>query len=48
MKSVLLTGGAGYIGAHTCKLLSAKGYDPISIDNLSQGRWSIRAGEDGL
>ena len=37
MKKILVTGGAGYIGAHTCKLLSAKGYDPISIDNLSTG-----------
>ena len=28
MKKVLVTGGAGYIGAHTSKLLAASGYEP--------------------
>lgn len=37
MKKVLVTGGAGYIGSHTCKALAKAGYTPISIDNLSQG-----------
>jgi UDP-arabinose 4-epimerase len=35
--SVLVTGGAGYIGAHTCKALSNSGYRPIAFDNLSLG-----------
>ena len=35
--AVLVTGGAGYIGSHTCKALSAAGYVPVSFDNLSLG-----------
>src|SRR5262245_39674046 len=35
--SVLVTGGAGYIGAHTCKALRAAGYTPIAFDNFSTG-----------
>jgi len=34
---VLVTGGAGYIGSHTCKALSEAGYLPVSYDNLSNG-----------
>ena len=37
MKKIIVTGGAGYIGSHTCKLLKKKGFDPITIDNLSTG-----------
>ena len=37
MKSILVTGGAGYIGSHACKLLSLAGYAPITYDNLSTG-----------
>lgn len=37
MKKVLVTGGAGYVGSHTCKLLAAAGYEPIAYDNLSTG-----------
>ncbi len=33
-KSVLITGGAGYIGSHTVVLLHQFGYTPIIIDNL--------------
>lgn len=36
-KRVLVTGGAGYIGSHTCKQLAAVGYEPIVYDNLSEG-----------
>ncbi|MCC5958540.1 MAG: UDP-glucose 4-epimerase GalE [Rhodobacteraceae bacterium] len=35
--NVLVTGGAGYIGSHACKLLSQAGYTPIALDNLSTG-----------
>ena len=35
--AILVTGGAGYIGSHTCKLLSAAGYLPVVFDNLSRG-----------
>jgi UDP-glucose 4-epimerase/UDP-arabinose 4-epimerase len=35
--SVLVTGGAGYIGAHTCKALAAAGWTPVVYDSLSGG-----------
>ena len=41
MNKIIVTGGAGYIGSHTCKLLKQKGYDPITIDNLSTGHSSF-------
>ena len=31
-RSVLVTGGAGYVGSHTCKLLSKNGYIPVTVD----------------
>lgn len=34
---VLVTGGAGYIGAHACKALAAAGYVPVCFDNFSTG-----------
>jgi UDP-glucose-4-epimerase GalE len=34
---VLVTGGAGYIGAHACRALNAAGYQPVVYDNLSTG-----------
>ncbi len=37
MVNILVTGGAGYIGSHTCKALSQAGYTPITYDNLSTG-----------
>ncbi len=37
MTAVLVTGGAGYIGSHTCKALRRAGFDPVSYDNLSRG-----------
>jgi UDP-glucose 4-epimerase len=37
MKKVLVTGGAGYIGAHTVHRLIERGYDPIVVDNLCKG-----------
>ena len=36
-KCVLVTGGAGYIGAHACKALSRAGYSPVVYDNLVYG-----------
>ena len=36
-KNILVSGGAGFIGSHVCKLLNQKGYTPIVIDNLSTG-----------
>jgi UDP-arabinose 4-epimerase len=37
MTTILVTGGAGYIGSHTCKALSAEGMECITFDNLSRG-----------
>ena len=37
MKKILITGGAGYIGSHTVKLLAKKGYSIIVLDNLVYG-----------
>jgi UDP-arabinose 4-epimerase len=34
---VLVTGGAGYIGSHACKALSAAGYVPVTYDSLVTG-----------
>lgn len=34
---VLVTGGAGYIGAHACKALARAGYTPVAYDNLAFG-----------
>ena len=36
-RAILVTGGAGYIGAHCCKALSEAGHIPVSFDNLSTG-----------
>ncbi|MCX8279138.1 UDP-glucose 4-epimerase GalE [Phyllobacterium sp. 0TCS1.6C] len=44
-RRVLVTGGAGYIGSHTAKLLHANGVEPIVFDNLATGnRSSVRWG----
>jgi UDP-arabinose 4-epimerase len=37
MTTVLVTGGAGYIGSHTCKALHAAGVTPVVYDDLSRG-----------
>ena len=34
---VLVTGGAGYIGAHACKALARAGFVPVAFDNLTTG-----------
>jgi UDP-glucose 4-epimerase len=35
--TILVTGGAGYIGAHCCKALASAGFQPLVYDNLSTG-----------
>jgi UDP-glucose 4-epimerase len=37
MANILVAGGAGYIGAHTCLDLFGKGFTPVVYDNLSNG-----------
>ncbi|QGY00086.1 UDP-glucose 4-epimerase GalE [Roseovarius faecimaris] len=37
MTTVLVTGGAGYIGSHACKMLAREGYTPVTYDSLVTG-----------
>jgi UDP-glucose-4-epimerase GalE len=41
MEKIFITGGAGYIGSHTCKALKQSGYLPVAFDNLSSGHASF-------
>jgi UDP-glucose-4-epimerase GalE len=44
-QSILVTGGAGYVGSHACKALAGAGYLPVVYDNLSRGhREAVRWG----
>lgn len=36
-QTILVTGGAGFVGSHACKALAAAGYRPVVYDNLSRG-----------
>lgn len=40
MATVLVTGGAGYVGSHACKALARHGHLPVTYDNLSRGHAS--------
>src|SRR5579862_8462043 len=43
--TVLVTGGAGYVGSHTAKALVEAGYLPVTVDNLCRGhRDAVRFG----
>ena len=45
MSSILIVGGAGFIGSHTAKLVAAAGHKPVVFDNLGAGhRWALRWG----
>ena len=37
METILVTGGAGYIGSHTCVALIEAGYEVVVVDDLSNG-----------
>ncbi len=44
MAPILVTGGAGYIGSHTCKLLAGEGFTFVVFDNLSRGHADLVQG----
>ena len=39
--NVLVTGGCGYIGSHTCLALQAAGMNPLVVDNLGNSKRSV-------
>lgn len=36
-RNILVTGGAGYVGSHACKVLAQSGFLPIAFDSLVRG-----------
>src|SRR5689334_5557140 len=40
-EAILVTGGAGFIGSHTCKALAQSGFTPVVYDNLERGHESF-------
>ncbi len=45
MGTVLVTGGAGYVGSHACKTLARAGYTPVTYDSLVHGHdWAVKWG----
>ena len=42
MKRILVTGGLGYIGSHTCVALTEAGYHPVVVDNLRNTRMETK------
>jgi len=40
INTILVTGGAGFVGSHACKALSRAGYLPVTFDNLERAvKW---------
>ncbi len=46
MKTILVVGGAGYIGSHAVKMLLTNGYHVVTLDNLSGGYRNAVIGGD--
>jgi len=45
MRTILVTGGAGFVGSHACKALARAGYCPVTFDNLERGHhWAVKWG----
>jgi UDP-arabinose 4-epimerase len=45
MRTVLVTGGAGFVGSHACKALAHAGCTPVTFDNLERGHeWAVKWG----
>ncbi|MEO1305662.1 MAG: NAD-dependent epimerase/dehydratase family protein, partial [Pseudomonadota bacterium] len=46
IKTILVIGGAGYIGANACKAIKQSGREPVVFDNLSSGhRHAVKWGD---
>ncbi len=45
IRRAVVTGGAGFIGAHLCQALVRGGWEVVSIDDLSSGSWAGRGSE---
>jgi UDP-arabinose 4-epimerase len=44
-RTILVTGGAGYVGSMACKLIAKAGDQPVVFDNLARGhRWAVKWG----
>ncbi|MFA0961974.1 UDP-glucose 4-epimerase GalE [Roseivirga sp. BDSF3-8] len=43
-QKILVTGGAGYIGAHTASVLDKEGYEPVLLDNFSNSDRTLLSG----
>jgi len=43
LKKILITGGAGYIGSHTCVELLNAGHELVVVDNLSNSKFEAMA-----
>lgn len=48
MKRILVTGGLGYIGSHTCVALIKAGYHPVVIDNLRNTKYTVKAAIESI
>jgi UDP-arabinose 4-epimerase len=45
MRTVLVTGGAGFVGSHACKALARAGHTPVTFDHLERGHdWAVKWG----
>ena len=45
MRTILVTGGAGFVGSHACKALAGAGYSPVTLDNRERGHdWAVKWG----
>ena len=46
--AILVTGGAGYIGSHTCVELLNAGMNPIKINNTESEIYPLKQGDNSL
>src|SRR6516162_8588613 len=45
MKTILVTGGAGFVGSQACKALARRGFRPVVFDNFERGHdWAVKWG----